>query len=171
LVTAAQMNANIRDAGNFMLTAPYCNVFRSAALSPANNTLTLVSWDAETEDNDAMHSTGTNPSRIICQTPGVFGIAAAVSWVTAASLTARRISVRLNAAGASAGGTLVLIKDDVNTGSTFSVDQSVPLLFYNYRMVNIGDYLEMFIEQESGGTLAITPGANCTYFQMKWIGA
>ncbi len=72
LVTAAYMNSNVRDAGNFLLARPMAILRQTSAQSFANNTWTGVLFDTEDLDRDAGHSTVTNTSRYTGQTTGYY---------------------------------------------------------------------------------------------------
>lgn len=168
VVTAGQMNSNIRDATNFLLATPFCSVFRNGALSLLANTLTLVSWDAENEDNDNMHSTVTNPSRITFQTTGLYLFTVGSSYGPTAADQGRRIMVRLNSGGSSGGGSQVAIVDAATNATPAAIGSDMqPQIAFYYRALNVGDYLETFFE--STVAQGITAG-NLNYFQINWTG-
>lgn len=165
IVTALEMNSNIRDGGNFALGKPYCSVYNNAGVSCTTNIYTLVPFDTEVEDNDSMHSTGTNPSRMIFQTPGVFDIDAATDWPSSATGN-RQLQIRLNSAGSASGGTFLAQRDATpNASGGTSV---YPTLGMKYRAVNIGDYLEMFIKQVTGGTVTSPGGPNALFLSVMY---
>ena len=68
--TAAQFNAHVRDNLNFLYGAPACRVYHNAAQAIATATSTAVACNSERFDNDTMHSTVTNNSRITFTTAG-----------------------------------------------------------------------------------------------------
>lgn len=142
VVTAAEMNANIRDAGNFQLAKPYVDVDASGNTTLGAGTAVLISFDTENEDNDSMHSTSTNPSRIIAQTAGLF----TMHWfyrVTSVSGT-QTLNLRLNAAGSSTGGSSL-------TTTTYSGNNQIERVL-RYRFQNVGDYVEMFATSTGANT-------------------
>jgi hypothetical protein len=55
-----------------------CLVKRSAAQSIATATPTDIIWDASEFNPDAMWVSGTNPSRVTCNKPGLYSIAVEV---------------------------------------------------------------------------------------------
>lgn len=165
IVTAAQLNGQIRDAGNFWLVRPYCNVYNNAGLATTSGTLTLVPFDTELDDTDSMHSTVTNSSRIIAQTIGVYRLALSVDWPNNAT-GERRIMLRLNSGGSSGGGTFICIRDTAATN--FAGTWTGPELNIPYRTANIGDYWEMFIQQNSGGALTSPGGSYALTFTAMW---
>lgn len=166
VVHGSDLNGQVRDPLTFFLARPYCNVFIAASQSVVNATPTLVSWGGEIEDNDNMHSTGTNPSRIICQTPGVFALNVGVSWAkVGSSSTAREVNLRLNSGGSSSGGTSLLTVDDTSSSSVPVQDNNTPKVVFLYRFANIGDYIETFVQQVSGSTINMV---SFSYFQAMW---
>lgn len=168
IVTAAEMNSNIRDAGNFWLTRPYCYIYNNAGLPVVSGTSTLVPWDSEIEDNDGMHSTGTNPSRLIFQTTGVYLIMPALSWPAAspaASANGRNVMLRLNSGGSSGGGSLLI---SVGAAISSQSGSNTPTFAWTYRAANIGDYIETFAVQNSGGTISTVGASGSTHISALW---
>lgn len=153
ILTAAQLNTQIVASGGFLINRPLCSVSNAAGIaSAASGTSTLIPFDVENEDTDNMHSTVTNPSRVIFQTLGLWALNPFSGWPSNAT-GSRVVDLRLNAAGSSAGGTKIaggsaqghLLSDNIQVSYT-----------WRYRAQNIGDYTEMFITQNSGGALAVT---------------
>lgn len=86
-IAPATWGDQIRDNGEFLIDPPACSVFHSAVSAAMNsNTLTILSADSENFDNDAMHSTVTNNSRITIKTAGRYTVGAVVNW-TAEAIT------------------------------------------------------------------------------------
>lgn len=164
VVTAAQLNAQLRDLGNFLLDKPLCLVYNNAGVVTTTGTAALIPWDTEVEDDDGMHSTVSNTSRIVCQTPGVYSLWNSVRWPSNAT-GIRTINLRLNAAGASGGGTSLYTGNwpPTNGGITFT---ERTILF---RYANIGDYTELFGTQTSGGGLTTDSGLRVTCAGAEWI--
>lgn len=166
VVTAAQLNAQIRDVGNFWLARPTFLGHNNAGVSCTSGTATLLPWDTELEDNDAMHSTVTNPSRVICNTLMLFNLQYSVRWIAATATSVRTLNLRLNAAGASGGGTSLSTRTDA-ASSTATAGSSVSTFQernFPYRFVNLADYLELFVTQNTGGALSTDTGARVTAF-------
>lgn len=167
IVTAAQFNAQIRDAMNFQYGKPFCNVYNNAGVATTTATYALIPFDTETEDSDGMHSTVTNSSRIICQTPGLYFINIGASWPANNALINRRIQTRLNAAGNVASGSLIIAIDSgsASTGTLSTGNNNLPQGSFFYRFVNIGDYAELWAFQTSGAGITTMGGAALTYYQ------
>lgn len=166
VVSAAQLASNIQAPGNFFLARPYVNVYNAAGVvAGTSGTGVLVPFDTELEDNDNMHAVGTNPSRVICQTPGMFKLAGASDWPSNATGT-RRIDLRLNSGGSMGGGTFLALRSATPNAATGTA--VLPEINMPYRFVNIGDYIEMFLTQTSGGSLTSPGGVNALYLSALW---
>lgn len=162
-ITATWANADVRDAINFLLNPPDVHVTNTTGLSHTSGTSLLLTWDTEVADTDTMHSTGTNPSRLIATTAGLYAIVARAAF--AANATGiRSLDVRKNAAGAAAGGTRVGY--DSQTPVTGAVTSIAVIM--DVRLA-AGDYLEAFGFQSSGGALALDATAGLTLFQMRMV--
>lgn len=95
VVTAAMMNSNVRDAGNFFLSWPVCEARQTVAQSLPNNSATGVTFDTNDIDTDSAHSTVTNPSRYTAKTQGRFQVSGKCSF-TANATGIRTVSIGLN---------------------------------------------------------------------------
>lgn len=144
VVTGSDLDSQIRDAGNFLIGRPFCDVDSSSSTSLTANTATLISYDTENFDNDGMHSTTTNPSRIICQTLGVFTLH--YYWRVSSVSGTQTLNLRLNSGGSSSGGS------SLSTTTYTGVNQIERTLTYNF--ANIGDYVEMFATTSGTGQSA-----------------
>ena len=106
VVTAATMNAQV--SGNLAAVASgwdRCQVTNSATQT-VGTSATLLTWNVNNViTNAAMHSTSTNPSRLIAATAGTYRYGIYLPWIPPASST---FQMRKNAAGSSTGGTLLM---------------------------------------------------------------
>lgn len=171
IVTAAEMNSNVRDAGNFWLGVPTCNIYNNTGVSCVSGTATLIPFDSESEDNDGMHSTTTNPSRVIANTPGLYDIRVALRWLGATATSTRSLNMRLNAAGSSAGGTSITTKTEAanSTATAGASNAHFQERSFHYRFVNVGDYLELFGTQTTGGALSTDSGLRVVGLQATFM--
>lgn len=147
LVTAAFMNTNIRDAGNFLLARPMAILRQTAAQSIANGSYTAVLFDTEDLDRDAGHSTVTNTSRYVPQTPGYQLAAYTLPWAVNAT-GARSARLRMNGtdtAATSAGRTTV----GNGGGAADTACSGTGFLYFN----GTTDYVEVVGYQNCGGAL------------------
>lgn len=134
-----------RDNGEFLIDPPTCSVYGSAVQSIPNSTDTAMLANSEYFDNDAMHSTSSNTSRITAQTAGRYLLISSVSY--AASAAAR-----------------VLTRFRINGTTTYSTDSRAAIGGATPDQVSItrtfvlaaGDYVETIVNQNSGGASDVT---------------
>lgn len=141
LVTAGKMNAYLRDAVAFLLARPGAILGRSGNQTFTTGVPAAVGWNLEIFDDDNAHSTVTNPSRYTVQTAGRWSFTSAFGW-TANAAGQRALTFRVNG-----GGDI----DGVNIAAGAAIQQVL-----NGSMMialNVGDYVEVFGNQTSGGNL------------------
>jgi hypothetical protein len=123
-----------------------CSASNSANQSLANNTATLLTWNAEHFDTDAIHDTSTNPGRFTVPA-GMGGKWQMVAHLTFASHATgqRTVELRVN------GGTDPVVRDrrGAFTGDCY-VSFAAPVL-----NLAAGDYVELYGLQNSGGALNV----------------
>jgi hypothetical protein len=151
LVTASYMNTNIRDAGNFLTAMPVFQGRQTVAQSLATNTGVAINLDTEDIDTDGGHSTVTNTSRYVGQTPGWYRLAGGGSC--AANATGARLS------WASKNGTVIpgsATAGIPNAGN--AMELACKTLFVNLNGTT--DYVEVDFFQSSGGALNTVVAGN-----------
>jgi hypothetical protein len=127
------------------LSVPGCRIYNSTNQSLNNNTEVTLAFNSEVYDNDNMHDTVTNNSRIYIQTSGKYLIIGLGNW--AQNTTGdREIQIRRNGSNIS--------KDSRRVCSNGWLCQSVCTLYD----LSAGDYLEMVAYQNSGNALSIWNG-------------
>ena len=94
-VLTAAVVQQINDNGEFLIDPPACSIKETTAQSLADNTSTAMTSNEENFDNDSMHSTVTNTSRITIQTAGRYLISATVAFA-ANTVGVRYIAFRVN---------------------------------------------------------------------------
>lgn len=129
----------------FFADPPACSVFNSTAVAVGNNTNHIMVAGSENYDNDAMHSTSSNTSRITVQTAGRYLAIATVSF--AANATGNRQAEFYVNGVTSGGGALI-----DNAGAS----NSTGLLLVRMLVLSVGDYVEVNVVQRSGGNLNAT---------------
>jgi len=145
VVTAAQMNANVRDAVNFLLNPPAAAVRQTVAQTLTTAVSTAITMDIEDRDNDGMHSTSSNTSRLTANTPGWYLAAGGVTFV--ANATGSRTTFwRLN------GTTVQPALGGNQVTASAGASSRVPCAPYHF-FLNVTDYLEILGNQNSGGNL------------------
>ena len=135
-------------------------VHNSGNVAIANNTNTALTFDSERFDTDSIHSTSSNTGRLTATVAGKYFITALVRW--AANVTGRRtVFLRLN------GSTdIAHIAADAATGGVNTI-QEVSCL---YELAK-GDYVEVVVNQNSGGALNVEAASNYSpEFMMSRIG-
>jgi len=135
--TDANLNS-LRDGINFLLNPPRVLLTNSALQSVPSGVSTVLTFDTETYDTDAMHSTVTNPDRITTVTAGLYTVSLSAPTQFSSAGPARQMRVHQNGAiFAYAGPT-----------STLTLD--VPCV--------AGDYLQFVVYQNSGVALSYGGG-------------
>ncbi len=161
VVTAAQLNSNLRDAVNFIIAPPLAIMRQTIAGSFTTGTWTSVTMDTEDFDRDNGHSTTTNASRYTSQTNGYY-------------LPGGKISFAVNATGrrwtrwAVNGSEINAAR--VNEMSASGDATEVPAAARWYYL-NVGDYLELQGYQDSGGALStvVTTVGDQPFFNLQWM--
>lgn len=166
-ITAAYANDDIRDAINFILDPPRLQASLSANVSLATSgTWQLISWDTETWDNDSMHSTSTNTSRLIAPTAGRYLVSVNAFFAPNATGT-RGINLTPNGAGTKTANNAVLSDgyfapaNNTNNLVSATVEWSAAA----------NDYLELWCVQSSGGALNLVGTANGSKVSMRRVSA
>lgn len=143
--TATSFNAGVKTPLEWELTNyPRVHAHNVAGTTITNATAwTLVPFDAETYDTDSMHDPTTNNSRIVFTTAGLYEVDYQVVLVGSLTTfpTVARLNIRLNAAGASGGGTVLKVLDYGNA-------HVMSTRFC--RVFSAADYIEIFASQTSG---------------------
>lgn len=162
-VTAADENTYVRDATTFFLSQPRVAVTHSTTQSIPTGTFTAHLFDTETFDTDTTgdHSTSSATSKFTVITGGTYLLSGAVAF--AGNATGRR------------GGAFYK-NGAILTGSEWLVPAGVassliiPSMAFMVQLV-AGDYVEMWVYQDSGGALNANPGSGAaSSFQALWVG-
>jgi hypothetical protein len=149
LVTAALMNSNIQALGAFLLAPPLFCGYQATAQSIATGTTgSPILIDTNVLDSDSGHSTVTNTSEYIIQVAGTYLAFGQVSFVPNAT-GPRGGTIYQNAA------TVNRIQPQVTTAGT-AVTTTVA--FIGFLVCNVGDIIQVYGWQESGGALSTEAG-------------
>jgi hypothetical protein len=159
LVTADLLNEQLKENMSFLYAPPAARVYSVASISVSSNNSLALPFDNERYDTDNIHDTGTNPSRLTCQSPGkylIIGQAAFESNTT----SYRRLKVRLN-------GATIIAQETVAPVNGAATEMTVATIYE----LAANDYVELLAYQNSGGALAINTLLNYTpEFSMIRIG-
>lgn len=145
----------VNAAVDFLRSAPSAGVYNSAALSIATGALTALTFNSERWDNDSIHSTASNTSRLTCVTAGLYVVECHIVWADAHA-DGRQLDLRVN------GATVIRVVNNAET------HQSV---VRSWKMA-AGDYVEAYVTQSSGATKTIQAASAYTpEFAMTWVSA
>lgn len=159
VVTASQLNTNIRDALNFFITPPLCVMRQVTGQSVGGGGYTAVTWDTEDIDRDGGHSTVSNTSRYTAQTAGWYDIQSTLVWPL--SMTGNWVGTVLQINGLSASR---YAKATAPVASGFNVATTTGTTLF----LNVGDYVDtMAANGGSTATLATSDGASRT--ALRWV--
>jgi hypothetical protein len=163
IVTAAYLNANVRDAGNFMIGQPIAELRQATLQSIATATFTSISLDASDIDSDGGHSNITNNTRYTGKTAGWFQFSGGASFATNAT-GSRGTQWAKNAAGLLASGVL-----GASSGAAFAT--WVPARTKFIQLNGTTDFVELQAFQSSGGALntVVGAGSDPPNMSVAWI--
>jgi hypothetical protein len=148
-IAPASWGDQVRDNLEFLIDPPACSVFHNTTQSIANNTIVTLSANSENYDNDAMHSTVTNNSRITIVTAGRYLIGAEVAWAAVATTISDARLLQLIVNGTTGYNILQgPAHSGGGSGSVYCGFRTLPLV--------AGDYVEVRVRQQSGGALNVT---------------
>ena len=157
-LTAAYMNANVRDTGNFLLTRPLCRMHQNTTQTVTTGTWTAVTMDVTDGDSDGGHSNTVNNSRYTCQVQGWYRITGTVAY---APNFVPLVSYAVN-------GTRVKGAARVGNGSNAGTSTSAST--EDVIHLNVNDYVELFTFQNTGGNAATASTAEfCSLLIVEWI--
>lgn len=145
-------------------TAVGCYIYKSGSQSINSSTATAVTFDSESFDTDNLHSTTTNTSRITIPSgkAGKYQVNATILFANNTS-GLRRIELWLNGS--------IYQQDSMavssNDGRAFMTIASILNL-------SAGDYLEIYVFQNTGGALNVwgdDSNTKCSNFSVGYLGA
>lgn len=121
-------------------------MFDSTGQTVADNTTTTLSADSELFDNDAMHSTVTNTSRITVQTAGRYDFTCRVNFQADITDGRRVIQMRYNGTTTT---TLLSVRAVVD-GNSQTISGSMKAI------MAASDYMEVRVLHTAGNNLTVT---------------
>lgn len=121
-----------------------------------NNAGTPIPWDAEVWDRDAMHDNATNNTRLTCRTAGVYLVIGNISiWSNPTGL--RSFWLKKNGTTVTCWNGQNAVVGDSTYGSVVGLVE-----------LAVGDYIEVYGYQNSGGSLNLVGGGS--WFQAARLG-
>lgn len=138
-----------------------CSVYASADLTLTNNTLTLITWNSEYFDTDSFHSTSTNTGRFTVPSgkAGKYHINGAIWW-SATSTGVRTAQIYKN-------GAAILYGSQIGAVTTTSVSNNISFTVD----LTVGDYIEIYGYQNSGGNANVSGGTLSSQISFQFLGA
>lgn len=142
--TGSYLNSSITNLGNFVLGKPICSMRQTVAQSLAvSGTDYALTFNVEEVDRDNGHSTTTNTNRYTAQTAGYYYFDAKASFTGNATGTR---SARFRKNGTNIQDSGMITPYALNTNACV-----LPL--YTFVYLAVGDYVEIILNQSSGGAL------------------
>jgi hypothetical protein len=129
--------------GQFERFDIYARVYNASNISINDSTWTYLTFGAERQDTDGIHSKTTNTGRLTCRTPGFYIIFGAVSFDTNAT-GIRRAAIELN-------GSDYIAANRFDTSGTGNTTWAIATGYY----LNSDDYVQLAVYQTSGGALDV----------------
>jgi hypothetical protein len=159
VVTAAMLNANVRDAMNFVLARPDAMLRQTVAQSLPHATWTDIAWDVEDLDSDSGHSTTSNTSRYTAVTAGWYLVGGVVN-ISNSSTGVRATRLAVN--GNPVLGSQVMVPPTV-------LNTAVPVVS-RLVFLNVGDFITVEAFQSSGSAVSTTITAEAqSCFTAHWV--
>lgn len=145
VVLASYFNTNINGPINFLLSPPLLEMRQTSAQTFTTGVSAAITCTTEDVDSSGMHSTSTNTSRATAVYPGWYQCGGGNSFVNNATGSRGNFWV-VNATSVNGS---VTVLPTVAGGISWRGPARSKLIF-----LNVGDYLEMWGFQNSGGNLA-----------------
>jgi len=172
-ITATDWNALVNSANQ--TNSGSTSVGRTAVMATDTSTSnlasaswTLMSFASEEYDTRAAHSTSSNTSRLTVPNgeSGLYQIHGMVTADYAATTKSFSLQVRKNAAGSSSGGTLIAQATTALSDNNYVI--SVATINTVVRLT-ASDYVELFVHQNTAGSLALKGTTLNHRFGMIWL--
>lgn len=110
----------------------------------ATSTRTVLTFDTEDYDNNALHSTSSNTSRLTCPVSGLYHIFGQITFTASAAGNIRLSDIFFNNTAMLAQG----------SATPNAAARGFPNVSTQYRMT-VGDYVELRAFQDTGGNLNV----------------
>lgn len=157
-LTAAYMNANVRDTSTFLLTPPLVRIHQNTTQTLTTGTWTAISMDVTDGDSDGGHSNTVNNSRYTVQVQGWYRVTGCVAY---ANNHVPLVSYAVN-------GTRVKGAARVGNGSNAGTSTSAQT--EDVVHLNVNDFVELYSFQNTGGNQATASTAEfCSVLTLEWI--
>ena len=161
LVTAADWNQDVVNNIIAIHDCPAARAYHNTTQTVGTGgSGTALALNSEQFDNDTIHDTSTNNSRLTATTAGVYLITGSFGVTHNAGRYIAEILYN---------GTTVIGRNGMyNTGSSQGVTVAVAALY----KLSASDYVQLRVYQDSGTTATVVSSGNYSpYFGMQWVGA
>lgn len=158
--TLTNKTASLLSASSNTQAVPQVKVTHSVTQSIANNSQTALTFDTELYDNDGLHSTTTNPTRLTPSRAGLWLLTGCIEY-EANSTGYRDAIIRLN------GNNEVGWQRAQNVGPSLAV-----VAVTTPHPMSTSDYAELVAYQQSGSALLVSSvTARAPIFSMVYLGS
>lgn len=148
---------------NFLLNPPQFSIYQGVAQTFTTAAFTAVTFDSSLVDTYGGHSNSTNNSRYTAQVAGTYLISGGSGWAATSTTGGRGGAFYKNGLVQIGNNTVVNAN---TTASSLSVAPMAAVLV----QLNVGDYVELWAYQASGGNLASPAGGQfCSYMYGWWM--
>jgi hypothetical protein len=154
VLTAAQLNQDVRDNVSFLANPPACRASHNAGQSVANATLTALALNIEIFDTDTMHDTVTNNSRVTFTTAGLYVIEGGFEMPNTGDYTVIAAMLRLN-------GATTIAANSMGTMATPNLNPVIGVS--TIYKVTAAQYVELVAFHTNGPATARTVPGNSVY--------
>lgn len=165
LVTAALMNAHVRDNLDFLYAHHGCRLYKSASQTVVAGNTDLITWNSESYDTDAFHSTAVNTGRVTAPWDGYYRAILEVNVDADGSHHngSYQIQMRLNAAGSDVGGT------QLESARTAGHSNAQAGTLHWQGVLSAADYIEGFFLSATEAR-DVTGGSTGSNFEIEFLG-
>lgn len=137
-----QLAPGVSSAGG--VSPYYCRCHKSGAQAITTGSFQAITYDTNDYDNDSMHSTVTNTSRITATHAGVYVVRGYLQWNNTGGGNQRAIELRVNGATA---------YNSVNVPGSGTID--LAYVVSDQFNLSASDYVELLAFQDSGGSINV----------------
>lgn len=139
-------------------TIPYALVTKSAVQSIPNGSDTVLSFDTETKDNNAIHDNAVNNSRLTAKSAGLYLVQGLVTW-DSNNTGVRDVLIKKNGTQISR----VNMMSASGQNSFQNISKMVEMA--------VDEYVELQVFQNSGSSRSIQSGATQSGFSIAKLGS
>jgi hypothetical protein len=156
-VNSLQVSSNSTFAVRPVMPPPeMALVFLASTGAVASSAASTIAWNAQSYvGNSSMHSTASNPERLVPQTTGMYQVVCQVLFSSNAALTARNIAI-----DDSSGGQIAIGRVSSNIDTPYATAIGFK------RFDALGGYVTARVAIGGGSTVSISTGIGNTWFAL-----